>query len=75
MFVRLRADFSASAAIAGLIALVATYSGPVLIVVQAAQAGHLSHSLLSTWIWAVSIGAGALGLWLSLRHKISDRAS
>ncbi|MCI0150793.1 benzoate/H(+) symporter BenE family transporter [Paraburkholderia sediminicola] len=70
MFSRMRADFSASAAIAGLIALVATYSGPVLIVVQAAQAGHLSHSLLSTWIWAVSIGAGALGLWLSLRHKM-----
>ncbi|GAB7526800.1 benzoate/H(+) symporter BenE family transporter [Paraburkholderia sp. 2C] len=70
MFARLRADFSASAAIAGLIALVATYSGPVLIVVQAAQAGHLSHDLLSTWIWAVSIGAGALGLWLSLRHRM-----
>jgi benzoate membrane transport protein len=70
MFARIRADFSASAAIAGLIALVATYSGPVLIVVQAAQAGHLSHGLLSTWIWAVSIGAGALGLWLSLRHRM-----
>lgn len=70
MFSRLRADFSLSAAIAGLIALVATYSGPVLIVVQAAQAGHLSHNLLSTWIWAVSIGAGALGLWLSLRHRM-----
>lgn len=66
----MRADFSASAAIAGVIALVATYSGPVLIVVQAAQAGHLSHSLLSTWIWAVSIGAGLLGLWLSLRHRM-----
>ncbi|CAB3752482.1 benzoate/H(+) symporter BenE family transporter [Paraburkholderia humisilvae] len=70
MFARIRADFSMSAAIAGLIALVATYSGPVLIVVQAAQAGHLSHDLLSTWIWAVSIGAGALGLWLSLRHRM-----
>ncbi|MDR8396285.1 benzoate/H(+) symporter BenE family transporter [Paraburkholderia sp. USG1] len=70
MFSRMRADFSASAAIAGGIALVATYSGPVLIVVQAAQAGHLSHSLLSTWIWAVSIGAGLLGLWLSLRHRM-----
>ncbi|WP_454873819.1 benzoate/H(+) symporter BenE family transporter [Paraburkholderia xenovorans] len=66
----MRADFSAPAAIAGSIALVATYSGPVLIVVQAAQAGHLSHSLLSTWIWAVSIGAGLLGLWLSLRHRM-----
>lgn len=70
MFSRMRADFSAPAAIAGSIALVATYSGPVLIVVQAAQAGHLSHSLLSTWIWAVSIGAGLLGLWLSLRHRM-----
>ncbi|NPT39039.1 benzoate/H(+) symporter BenE family transporter [Paraburkholderia xenovorans] len=70
MFSRMRADFSASAAIAGGIALVATYSGPVLIVVQAAQAGHLSRSLLSTWIWAVSIGAGLLGLWLSLRHRM-----
>jgi benzoate membrane transport protein len=70
MFSRMRADFSASAAIAGVIALVATYSGPVLIVVQAAQAAHLSHNLLSTWIWAVSIGAGLLGLWLSLRHRM-----
>jgi benzoate membrane transport protein len=66
----MRADFSVSAAVAGLIALLATYSGPVLIVVQAAQAGHLSHDLLSTWIWAVSIGAGALGLWLSIRYRM-----
>ncbi|WP_241495875.1 benzoate/H(+) symporter BenE family transporter [Paraburkholderia monticola] len=70
MLKQIRADFSLSAALAGLIALVATYSGPVLIVVQAAQAGHLSHDLLSTWIWAVSIGAGTVGIWLSLRHKM-----
>lgn len=68
MLSRLKNDFSASAAIAGLIALFATYSGPVLIVVQAAQAGHLPHELLSTWIWALSIGAGVAGLLLSLRH-------
>lgn len=63
-------DFSISAAVAGLIALVATYSGPVLIVVQAAQAGNLSQELLSTWIWALSLGSAALGLWLSLRFKV-----
>ena len=63
-------DFSVSAAVAGLIALVATYSGPVLIVVQAAQAGHLPREVLSTWIWALSVGAAALGLWLSLRRRI-----
>lgn len=62
-------DFSVSAAVAGLIALIATYSGPVLIVVQAANAGHLSQDLLSTWIWALSIGAAVLGLWLSIRYK------
>ena len=70
MIKRLRRDFSVSAAVAGLIALVATYSGPVLIVVQAAQAGHLSNELLSTWIWALSVGAAALGLWMSLRWRI-----
>lgn len=70
MMAALRRDFSLSAAAAGLIALVATYSGPVLIVVQAAQAGHLSLDLLSTWIWALSVGAAVLGLYLSLRHRI-----
>lgn len=70
MLSRLKNDFSASAAIAGLIALFATYSGPVLIVVQAAQAGHLPHELLSTWIWALSIGAGAAGLLLTLKHRM-----
>ena len=63
-------DFSLSAAVAGLIALIATYSGPVLIVVQAAQAGKLPLDVLSTWIWALSVGAALLGLWISLRYRI-----
>ncbi|GIZ50934.1 transporter [Noviherbaspirillum aridicola] len=67
---RIMRDFSLSAAVAGLVALFATYSGPVLIVVQAAQAGGLSAELLSTWIWAVSIGAGCAGLWPTLRHRM-----
>ena len=67
---RLLSDFSISAAVAGLVALIATYSGPVLIVVQAAQAGHLSQDLLSSWIWALSVGAALLGLYLSLYRKI-----
>lgn len=70
MMSRIMRDFSLSAAVAGLVALFATYSGPVLIVVQAAQAGGLSPELLSTWIWAVSIGAGCAGLWLTLRHRM-----
>ncbi len=66
----LREDFSVSAAVAGLIALVATFSGPVLIVVQASRAGHLDEAQLSTWIWALSMGAALLGLWFSLRHRV-----
>lgn len=63
-------DFSLSAAIAGVIALLATYTGSMLVVVEAANAGQLSHSLLSTWIFAVSFGGGVCSLWLSLRHKV-----
>lgn len=70
MFLDLRHDFSASAMIAGVIALLATYSGPVLIVVEAANAGQLSQSLLATWIFAISLGGGISGLWLSLRYKV-----
>lgn len=70
MIKQLQRDVSVSAVVAGLIALVATYSGPVLIVVQAAQAGHLSNEVLSTWIWALSVGAAALGLWISLHRRI-----
>ena len=70
MIKQLQRDFSVSAAVAGLIALIATYSGPMLIVVQAAQAGRLSADLLSTWIWALSVGAATLSLWLSLRRCI-----
>jgi benzoate membrane transport protein len=70
MFQSLRTDFSISATIAGIIALLATYTGPVLIVVEAANAGQLSKSLLSTWIFAISLGGGISGLWLSLRYKV-----
>ncbi|WP_434049791.1 benzoate/H(+) symporter BenE family transporter [Marinobacter salarius] len=66
----LRRDFSLSAATAGVIALLATYTGSVLVVVEAANAGQLSQSLLSTWIFAVSFGGGVSGLWLSLRYKV-----
>lgn len=70
MFLDLRHDFSTSATIAGVIALLATYTGPVLIVVEAANAGELSQGLLSTWIFAISLGGGISGLWLSLRYKV-----
>jgi len=65
----LRQDFSLSAVVAGLIAVIVSYAGPLAIVIQAAQAAHLGAALLSSWIWAISVGAGVTALGLSLRHR------
>ncbi|MCL2310187.1 MAG: benzoate/H(+) symporter BenE family transporter [Proteobacteria bacterium] len=62
-------DFSASAVVAGLIAVVVAYAGPLAIVFQAAEAGHLTPVQLSSWLWAISIGGGVTGLYLSLRYR------
>ena len=62
-------DFSLSAAVAGFIATVISYAGPLVIIFQAAEAAHLSREVLSSWIWAISIGSAVLGIGLSLRHR------
>lgn len=61
-----REDFSVSAAVAGFLAVLISYCGPLVIFIQAAQAGGMSPAMLSSWIWAISIGAGVSGLVLSL---------
>jgi benzoate membrane transport protein len=63
-------DCSVSAVVAGFIATVISYAGPLVIIFQAAKAADLSHDVLSSWIWAISIGSGVLGLVLSLRYKV-----
>ncbi|KMN83353.1 benzoate transporter [Chromobacterium sp. LK11] len=62
-------DLSPSAALAAVLALLVGYSGPFLIIVHAAQSAGLSPAQLGSWIWAVSIGSGLAGLWLSWRWK------
>ncbi|QRG66733.1 benzoate/H(+) symporter BenE family transporter [Brevibacillus choshinensis] len=63
------ADFSVSALIVGLIATMVSYAGPLLIVFQAAKAASLSDALLSSWIWAISIGSGVTAIVLSIRYR------
>jgi len=58
-----------SAVTAALVAILAGYAGSVVIIFQAAQAAHLSQELLSSWIWAVSLGCGISGIALSLIHR------
>jgi len=62
-------DCSLSAVIAGLIAVVVSYSGPSVLVFQAARQAHFSPEITSSWLWAISIGSGILGVYLSLRHR------
>ncbi|AFY19850.1 benzoate/H(+) symporter BenE family transporter [Pseudomonas sp. UW4] len=63
-------DFSLSAAVAGFIATVISYAGPLVIIFQAADTAHLSRELLSSWVWAISIGSALLGIGLSLRYRV-----
>ena len=58
------------AILAGVIAVLISYAGPMLLMLQAAQAAHLSDALSSSWLWAVSIGSGLCGILLSYRYQI-----
>lgn len=58
------------ALINGLIAVLISYAGPLVIVLQAAQAAHLSAAQTASWIWAISIGSGLSGLLLSWRLRM-----
>lgn len=63
-------DFSLSALVAGFIATLISYAGPLVIIFQAAEAAGLPEEVLSSWVWAISIGSGVLGIVLSLRFKV-----
>lgn len=58
------------AILAGLIAVLISYAGPLLLVLQAAQTGHLSQAQMASWVWAISIGAGVCSIWMSWRHQL-----
>ncbi|NLA89067.1 MAG: benzoate/H(+) symporter BenE family transporter [Alcaligenaceae bacterium] len=62
-------DWSISAWMTGFLAVLISYSGPLVIFIQAAHAGGMSDEMLSSWIWAISIGAGVSGIALSIVLK------
>lgn len=63
-------DWSISAVAAGFLAVLVSYSGPLVIFYQAAQAGHMSNDMFASWVWAISIGAGLSGIYLSWKLRI-----
>jgi benzoate membrane transport protein len=67
---KFRDDLSISAFIAGLLAVLISYAGPLVIVFQAAKLSGLSTQMTSSWIWAISIGSGITGLALSWKLRV-----
>lgn len=63
-------DVSLSAIAAGFVAVLISYAGPLAIFFQAAQGAEISGSMMSSWVWAISIGAAVSGIGLSLWLKV-----
>ncbi|QJQ95989.1 MULTISPECIES: benzoate/H(+) symporter BenE family transporter [Halomonadaceae] len=66
----LRSDWSFPAITAGFVAVMISYAGPLAIFFQAAQSAEVSAAMMSSWIWAISIGAAVSGIGLSLWLKV-----
>ncbi|OCY76263.1 benzoate transporter, partial [Acinetobacter pittii] len=65
----LKNDWSISATVAGFLAVLISYSGPLIIFFQAAQRVHVSTDMMVSWIWGISIGAAVSGIYLSIKYK------
>ncbi len=62
-------DASLSAVVAGVVAVAVSFGGPAAIIFQAAKVAGLSAAQLSSWIWAISLGSGITGIYLSMRYR------
>lgn len=69
LFKTLKQDWSISATVAGFLAVLISYAGPMIIFFQAAQQADVSSSMMASWIWGISIGAAITGIFLSIKFK------
>lgn len=58
------------AILAGLVVVLTAYTGPILIIMEAAKAANLSTAETTSWIWAVTFINGAFGILLSLLYRL-----
>ena len=63
-------DCSLSALIAGMLATLISYAGPLVLVFHAAEQAQLSPATVSSWVWAISIGSALVGAVLSLYYRV-----
>jgi benzoate membrane transport protein len=62
-------DLSLPAVAAGFLAVLVSYAGPLAILFQAGASAGVSEQMMSSWVWAISIGAAISGILLSLWLK------
>ncbi|MDR5866686.1 benzoate/H(+) symporter BenE family transporter [Halomonas koreensis] len=58
------------AIVAGFVAVLVSYAGPLAIVFQAGQSAGISDAMLTSWVWAISLGAAVSGIGLSLWLRV-----
>ncbi|GHB12935.1 benzoate/H(+) symporter BenE family transporter [Modicisalibacter luteus] len=63
-------DWSFPSVTAGFLAVLISYSGPLAIFFQAAQSANVSAAMMTSWVWAISIGAAVSGILLSTWLKV-----
>ena len=62
---KLLKDLSLPAVVAGFLAVLVSYSGPLAIFFQAGASAGISSDMMTSWVWAISVGAGISGISLS----------
>jgi len=63
-------DLSLPAAVAGFLAVLVSYSGPLAIFFQAGASAGISQDMMTSWVWAISMGAAISGIILSVWLKV-----
>ena len=63
-------DLSASAVVAGFVAVLVGYSSSVAIVFQAAQALGATPAQTASWMWALGLALGISCIGLSLHYRM-----
>src|SRR5690606_28473393 len=66
LMTRLFGDLSVSAVAAGFLAVLVSYAGPLAIFFQAGSAADIPPQMMTSWVWAISMGAAISGIVLSL---------
>jgi benzoate membrane transport protein len=67
-FLGIKRSFTWTGLISGLLVVFVSTTGPIAILYQAAAAGKLSDTYTNSWLFAVFLGSGLFGIYLTLKH-------